>query len=699
MRQFDAADCGAAALLSVLRFHGGNASFPDVRDLAHTDANGATMLSLVTAARALGFDAKGARGTYEQLMAEPLPAVAHIVTPDQQPHYVVVYDMRPDRVVVGDPAAGVRAMPRAAFEALWVTRTVVLLRPSGALRQAPPRHWTRWLAAYLRQDHVWLSQTVFVAVVQTLLGLLVAVFIQLLVDDLIPKGRVRLILVTGALLLALQLVRGGIGYLRERLLLELNRRVGVHINDDFLARVFAVPLRFFRTRRKGDITARIQDVVRIQTALLALVGTSVVDAFVLVGSFAMLLVIAPSAAPIGLVACVACAAIVLGLSGRLRQRQREVAGEYSAVESRCIDALDGIEDIRSYNASPTFLSSLSTSFSSLQGRIQDLGIVHGGIGLLAEMTAAVVIVGSLTAGAVLVARGDLELGRMMAAYSLLAGIVPAALRLADANLSVQALSVSAERLFDLIQMPPETEGGHGPFALRRALVVEGVTFAWRGGAPTLKDVNLTVRVGEVTGLWGETGTGKSTLVGLLQGRAAPDAGSIRVDGVPYEEIALAEVRRNVAVVPAAVKIFNGSLAQNVLVGRAISPERLVERTDELGLDGLVGRFPAGFLTPLGEDGRRLSSGEQQLVALLRAMLDEPALLILDEGLNAMDRGLRATVFDLIAAYAAAHAVLMISHDPDALARADSVYLMSGGTVSEQVAGAAFQKRWSASYAS
>lgn len=657
------------------------------------------MLSLVTAARALGFDAKGARGTYEQLMAEPLPAIAHIVTPEQQPHYVVVYDLRPTRVVVGDPAAGVRTMPRAAFEALWVTRTAVLLRPSGALRQAPPPHWTRWLAAYLRQDHIWLSQTVFVAIVQTLLGLLVAVFIQLLVDDLIPKGRVRLILATGGLLLALQLVRAGIGYLRERLLLELNRRVGVRIDDEFLARVFAVPLRFFRTRRKGDITARIQDVVRIQAALLTLVGTSVVDAFVLVGSFAMLLVIAASAAPIGLVACAACAAIVLGMSGRLRQRQREVAGEYSAVESRCIDALDGIEDIRSYNASPAFLSSLSTSFSSLQGRIQDLGFAHGGIGLLAEITAAVVIVGSLTAGAVLVARGDLELGRMMAAYSLLAGIVPAALRLADANLSVQSLSVSAERLFDLIQMPPEAEGGHRPFVLRSEIVVEGATFAWRGGAPTLKDVNLTVRVGEITGLWGETGTGKSTLVGLLQGRAAPDAGSIRVDGVPYQEIALAEVRRNVAVVPAGVKIFNGSLAQNVLVGRAISPERLVERTHELGLDGLVGRFPAGFLTPLGEDGRRLSSGEQQLVALLRAMLDEPALLILDEGLNAMDRGLRATVFHLIAAYAAVHAVLMISHDPDALAKADSVYMMAGGTVSEHVAGAAFQKRWSASYAS
>jgi ATP-binding cassette subfamily B protein len=610
VRQYDTADCGAAALLTVLRFHGGDASFPDVRDLTQTDAQGATMRAMVTAAGRLGFQAKGVAGTFDQLCEQRLPAIAHVVTPEGLQHFVVVFEANVERVVVGDPAKGVRLLPRAEFEQLWLSHAAVLLTPAGPLYNAPPPRWTSWLWAYLRRDHFWLLQAAFLAVTQTAIGLCLALFVQLLVDRLIPERRIRFIVVTGVLLLALQIFRGLLGFVRQRMLLELNRRVALHINDEFLSQIFSVPLRFFRTRRKGDITARIQDVIRIQGALLSLCGTVIIDITGLLGSLAMLLQLAPSASGIALAACAACAAIVLGLSHRLRQRQREVTHQYSTVESSYIDALEGMDDIRSFNGAPAFAKTLSSSFGVLQERVQALGLALAGVGLLAEVAGALLMVGSLTAGAVLVARGDLPLGRMMAAYSLLVSIIPAALRLADANSAVQSLSVAANRLFDLIQLEPEPRGGDLPFRLEHGLTLDGVSFAWRGGAATLRQASLTIRNRALTGIWGQTGAGKTTLVHLLLGRASPDSGVLRIDEHPYSAFRMDDVRRHIALVPAGVKMFNGTLADNILVGRPIPLEELARRIVALGFEGLLGHFPSGLMTPLGEDGRRLSSGEQ-----------------------------------------------------------------------------------------
>jgi ATP-binding cassette subfamily B protein len=199
---------------------------------------------------------------------------------------------------------------------------------------------------------------------------------------------------------------------------------------------------------------------------------------------------------------------------------------------------------------------------------------------------------------------------MMAAYSLLVSIIPAALRLADANSAVQSLSVAANRLFDLIQLEPEPRGGDLPFRLEHGLTLDGVSFAWRGGAATLRQASLTIRNRALTGIWGQTGAGKTTLVHLLLGRASPDSGVLRIDEHPYSAFRMDDVRRHIALVPAGVKMFNGTLADNILVGRPIPLEELARRIVALGFEGLLGHFPSGLMTPLGEDGRRLSSGEQ-----------------------------------------------------------------------------------------
>jgi ABC-type bacteriocin/lantibiotic exporter with double-glycine peptidase domain len=159
-----------------------------------------------------------------------------------------------------------------------------------------------------------------------------------------------------------------------------------------------------------------------------------------------------------------------------------------------------------------------------------------------------------------------------------------------------------------------------------------------------------------------------------------------VDALPATQVGLGSFRRNVVVVPEAAKIFNGTLAANIELGRGSDAgAATAELIRAFQLEEFVARFSLGLMTPIGEGGRQLSSGERQIVTLLRALLPRPAVLIVDEGLNAMDMELASLVLRLLRAYSREHAVLLISHNPALISWADRAYSLRDGRITARVA--------------
>jgi ABC-type bacteriocin/lantibiotic exporter with double-glycine peptidase domain len=691
VRQYDQIDCGPAALLSVLRFWGGNASLVRARELAQTGPRGSTLLSLAAAAEALGFRARGARGEYDELRREALPCIAHVVVGERLNHFVVVYRMDERGVLLGDPARGRVRVTRAEFEAMWKTRAVLLLEPGPGLAKLPVPHWTRWIAAYFRREETWLVQSLFLGVAYTVLALLTSVFVKWVIDRFIPERDLAKIAFTGGALLALQLLRAAAGYLRQRFLVELNQRVSMGLATDFLAHVFHLPAHFFATRKTGDIMARINDSAKIQTAVLRLLGQTVVDVLLILGSLVFLFSVAAPVGWLALGAVPVYAAILALATRRIRREQGEAVLAYANVESAYVDSLGGIEAVRAFRAGDTFAAILTRLYGAFQERSLRLGYTQALVGLQAELAGGVLVMGTLMLGAALVIGGTLQLGAMMAAYSLLAGMLPATLRLVEAQVGLQGASVAATRLMDLLLVERERGGGGEPFRMERGVRLEQVAFSWSPLRPLLAGVDLELPRGRVTGLWGVSGAGKSTLVRLLERAYAPGAGRMTVDGRPADEVSLEAWRRGVVCVPESVKIFNGTLMDNILMGRPLTdPREVITRIQALGLAPFFSRFEAGLFTLVGEDGHHLSSGERQVVGLVRALYDEPAVLVADEGMNAIDVHVAALVFHVLAAYARDHAVLVISHNLQTLMRVDHLYVLEAGRIVEEGAPSALR---------
>jgi len=680
-RQYDRTDCGPAALLSVLRGWGGDAGLAEVRDLAGTDVRGTTLLGLLHAARRLGMEARGVRANLRELERQPLPCLVLLTLPEGSTHYVVVDRIGQDAVWIRDPASGRIRMPRSEFERLWRSGAALLLEPTSDLRSSPQTGWIRWFSGTLREDRTWLLQSIFLGCIGTGLGLGIAIFVQVLVDRLIPEGDSRLILLSGLALLGILTVRAASNLLRHRILLGLGRRVGLRMHDTLLRHLFRLPVRFFERRAVGDIAARMDDGLRIQHAITHVLGTCVIDGIIVAGSLVFLFVLVPPLGWIALGTIPLFGVVLLRVASRLEAEEKAVRSAHARVRATQLDTLAGVAEILSLGVAPLFIHLNSTLHDHLQLRIERLGWTRAGLSLVVEVCGSLLVLGALVGGALLVVDGTLHLGQLVAGYALLGGILPSVERLVLSLLVFQEASVAAHRARDLVLSPPEPSGGTRAFRLERTLELEGVGFEWVGGPRLLDGVDLELPVGRITGLTGPNGVGKSTLVRILGRSLEPTSGRVLIDGRSAGAFSLADHRRQVAVFPRDVRIFSGTLAHNVLLGRG-EGSALPHLEREIGpeLTRLANSLPEGWATRIGEGGHRLSSGERQMVGLMRALAGRPRALLVDEGIVSADAQHSRILMAVVRSFAARASVLLVSHETSILLEADHLFLLEGGRI-------------------
>ena len=673
MRQHDRVDCGPAALLSVLRFFGGDYPLPDVRRLAGTTASGSSMAGLARAARHLGLRAEGAVGTFDELRAQDrMPFLAHTVR-EGLLHFLVVYELGDRHVLAADPALGLVRMRVEEFQECW-TGAVLFVSPDGPLQRKSPPHWTRWMLEHCRPVLVWVQQALFLGMVYSGLGIMVALFIRWLLDGLIPSGQASRIMVAGVTLLAVGIVQAGLGLLRQLFVLEVSRRLGNSVASEFLDRLFHLPHDFFASRRMGDLTARAHDIARIQSTVSDLVGSSVLAITVAVTSLLAVWVIARPLALAAALLIPAYALILAAFAARLRFDQREVMKAFANTEATYLDHLSSHEEIRLNGWVEWAVSRTVSAYRGFQDTGYALGRRQAQVGAIAHGFGSLLTVVLLVFGGSLVVSDGLTVGSLVAAYSLLAGIVAGVAHVVGTWVSYQGATVAAERLNDLLLVEPESTGGTRSLERMSTVSLRGLSFDWPSGDALFQNVDVTLEPG-VVALAGRNGVGKSTLARILTRQLAPSSGEVLINSARACEFELASYRRCVALVPQESRLFPSTVFENLHPVGAQSPEHVWESIRNLGLHSAFHRPALEFGRPVGEHGGFLSAGERQIIALTRALLRKPSVLILDEALAVLDFGFRKTVFETLRRYARENIVLLISHHGDQLRSADRLLVL------------------------
>lgn len=275
--QLDQTDCGVACLLSILRYHGGDATRERIRELSGTSIQGTSMLGLFQTAQALGFETEGleAEGVHN-LQEVAIPAILHVVMDGRLQHYVIYYGQENGTYTIGDPGKGIVTMTADELSSIWQSKALLILTPTAQFVNAAQSRQTQWqwFRELIREDVPLLSIAAGLGVAMAILGLSMAMFSQKLLDDILPQQNTEKLTLGLLLLTLLLLARSGVSYLRTFLLVRQSRQFNVRITDSFFRDLLQLPKSFFDTRKTGDLVARLNDTRRIQATISFLTGSA-----------------------------------------------------------------------------------------------------------------------------------------------------------------------------------------------------------------------------------------------------------------------------------------------------------------------------------------------------------------------------------------------------------------------------------------
>ncbi|MEA2299753.1 MAG: ATP-binding cassette, subfamily bacterial [Solirubrobacteraceae bacterium] len=550
------------------------------------------------------------------------------------------------------------------------------------------RLWRR-VAPLLAHARPLLGVAVALAAVQSALLIPIALLIQHVFDDAVPRRDEAGIVLAGVGVIGLYVAAGAISLLARGLLVRRAKLAVGALRRQLLGQVYGLSSAWHdRHGRDWVHGVVVQDTERVDQAISQLLTQSGPAAVVV----AALCVVALALSPLLFGVLLAVLPVMLFASRWLGARFRTRVGAwhrsfdtYSADTHGALRALplakaEGAEDweLRRRAGGLDELAEAGTSLVRAQGAYT---VVHGTVAAGAGVVVLVV-------GGVAVARGSMTAGQLLSFYAVVGLILRQLSILLDGVPVVLAGLGALERVETILDASePDPYTGTRRIELRGGWALDGVTFGY-AGEDVLREVDLVIEPGERVVLVGPNGAGKTTAVNVMLGLYRPTRGCVRADGVALDELDVRHLRGQVGVVLQDPLLFRGTVAENIAYGRPDATEADIRTAAERATaDTFVRALPAGYATALGDDAVRLSGGQRQRIAIARALLGDPALLVLDEPTTHLDDAAIGALMANLTGLPRAPSVIIVTHDPGVAARADRiVHLRDGRIVGVQAPG-------------
>jgi len=679
VQQLEAADCGAACLAMVLAHHGHVIPLDDARRHART-SRGTDALGILEGGEQLGLRGRGVRLEVDALELLPPASVLHW----DFNHFVVFERVRRGKVDIVDPAFGRRTLPLDAVRKHF-TGVALVFEPGERFVTTPAGKSKVWgYLGRLLSHHGLVARIVTTSLMLRLFALAVPILTAMVVDRVVPRGDHGLLGVVAAGMGALLLFQLLSTLIRAHLIIQLRTALDIKMTIGFVTHLLSLPYAFFTRRSTGDLLLRVQSNTQIRDVLTSSMLSALLDGGLAVLYLVLLVLLSPILAGVTAIAGFVQIVILLLARHRYRELTSQDLESQARAHSYLAQMVAGIETLKVAGAGGRAIehwSNLYVDEINVALERSRLTIVVEALSGVVQAAAPLVLLG---VGATLVLDGRLTLGTMLATTALATGFLVPLSTLVSSALQLQTMGSYIDRIDDVLAAEPEQQRERSvrPPRLSGDIELRGVSFRYGPSEPlVVRDVSLRIERGTVVAIVGRSGSGKSTLAALLLGLHRPVEGRIFLDGYDLAELDHQRVRQQFGMVPQHPFVFSGSIRSNIALSAPTAPyERIVAAARRACVHDDILAMPMGYDTIVADAGSTLSGGQRQRIALARALIHDPAAIVLDEATSSLDATTEKQVMSNLAGLRCTR--IVIAHRLSTVIGADLIVVMDEGRVVE-----------------
>ena len=502
-----------------------------------------------------------------------------------------------------------------------------------------------------------------------------------------PFGSVQVMIIA---IMAIVVVKNVFVWLGGQLGASLQENVTRDMRDSVFTHLQRLPLGYFQRTKTGQIISRVlSDTEQTKAVITELVTKTLQNVAQIIGTIIVLLGYSVRLTFVALVIAPLLTLALQPILRKLRRGHRRLRGDYGEITSVLQEVVSGVRLVKSFRGEPyedrRFMDA-SHRYSAGMVRITRIAFLSQPMTEIIGTSVAVLILW-IGAREVLLGAGAMDGATLITFMILVMRLLPPLKQLSQAPTTAQQSFASAERLFEVLDLPTENQLDHATrevTALRESLSFEHVSFSY-GEELVLRDVSFVALRGEVVALVGASGAGKSTLVDLIPRFYEPTDGAIFLDGVDTRDISLASLRGLTGIVSQDTVLFNDTVRNNIAYGASarFTDAQVEAAARAANAHTFIMELPEGYGTVLGERGTRLSGGQRQRLAIARALLTDPPILILDEATSALDTGSERLVQEAIDRLLAGRTVFVIAHRLSTVVHADQILVLDRGEIIER----------------
>jgi ATP-binding cassette subfamily B protein len=671
--------------LFLLAMHHGCHLSPDQVAAALTDDPVQGVLRVL---RHAGFDAQARTGAAWKDLAALVPAFP-VLAVARDGKFLIIAGLLGSgadvQLAVLDPARealGISLLPRPAFIANFSGTLLLCRRPPDPPQTEP--FGLAWFAREIARHGAVLRDVTIAAAAASLITLATPLLYHVMIDRVIPYHAEQTMLTVLIVFGAVTVFDAVFNYARQRLMLFLTNKVDARLAARTFEKLLSLPMPFFEHQPAGVLVRHMQQTEKLRHFLTGRLFQCALDSALLPILLTLMCVYSLPLTALVLVFAAAIAGIILLMIPRFRVRLNALYVAEGGRQAFMVETLHGMRTIKSLAMERLRQGAWNSRVASAITRQSEVGIIAAIATTITGMLDKLMQISVLGLGAQAVFSGSMSIGALVAFTMLASRVSGPLLQIVSLINEYQETALSVRMLGSVMDHPAERPPGAHFIRppMSGAVSFEQVSFRYPGAATQALDrVSFTAARGQVIGVVGRSGSGKTSLIRLIQGIESPQSGLIRFDGTDIRHIDLEHLRRAVGVVLQDSFLFRGTIGENIAAGKPDARlDEIVRAARLAGADEFIDRLPLGYETPVEEGATNFSGGQRQRISIARALLTQPRLLIFDEATSALDPESEAILQANLKSIAAGRTMIVVSHRLSSLVQADSILVLDRGSL-------------------